>query len=493
MSQIAVNRLTYCYEGSFDPVFEQVTLTLDTSWKLGLIGRNGRGKTTFLKLLCGELDAHGAISACAEFEYFPYLVSDPSKTGQELFEQIAPGAQDWEIFRELSLLDVSAEALFRPFDTLSSGEQTKLLLACMFLRENAFLLIDEPTNHLDAPARDAVERYLKRKNGFILVSHDRSLLDSCVDHILSINRLSIDLEQGNYTSWEQNRERREQYERGENERLEREIRRLSETAARAGAWAQQTESAKKGSRISGLRPDRGYIGHKSAKMMKRAKAVQSRAQQAAEQRRLLLREVEETALLTLPALRPVHSLVAECRDLAVCYGQTPVFEGMSFQVLRGERVALTGANGCGKSSVLKLLAGMQVPHSGLIRLAGGITVSYLPQDTSCLKGELRAFLQKHGFEEPLFKAILRKLSFERDQFEKPMEEFSEGQKKKVLLTASLCTPAHLYIWDEPLNYIDLPSREQIEQLLKTGTQTMVFVEHDRAFRAAVATKEILFE
>lgn len=169
------------------------------------------------------------------------------------------------------------EALSQPFATLSHGEQTKLLLAALFCRDDPFLLIDEPTNHLDEHARAGIAAYLRSKSGFILVSHDRAFLDGCVDHILAINRTRIDLRQGNFSSWYENKQREDRQEIERNERLQADIRRLSAAARRTADWSEQAEKSKTGSRNSGLRPDRGYIGHKAAKMMKRSKAIEQRA------------------------------------------------------------------------------------------------------------------------------------------------------------------------------------------------------------------------
>lgn len=485
MSMIQVEGLTFSYPSSYDMIFEKVSFQLDTDWKLGFVGRNGRGKTTFLRLLMGDYAYSGRISASVPFDYFPYPVADPWQRTGDILAGICPAAREWQFVRELSLLRVDAGALYRPFTTLSNGEQTKALLAALFLNEGHFLLIDEPTNHLDAEARQLVAAYLQKKKGFILVSHDRAFLDGCVDHILSLNRATIEVQSGSFSSWLENFQRRQESEQARSAHLKKDIARLQQTARRTALWADRVEASKTGA------ADKGYVGHKSAKMMKRAKCVEARQQQAIAEKSALLRDAEAAGPLKLSPLAHHASRLAAFEDVTVCYDGKAVCGPVSFALHRGERVALEGCNGSGKSSLLKLLLGQPICHTGRVATASGLIVSYLPQDASHLRGTLTELAREARIDGDLLRAILRKLDFERRQFEKDLSELSGGQKKKVLLAKSLCEQAHLYVWDEPLNFIDLYSRMQIEQLIREFAPTMLFVEHDRAFRQAVATRSIL--
>lgn len=485
---IKADSLTFSYPGSGDNIFENVSFQIDTDWKLGFVGRNGRGKTTFLKLLLGKYKYSGKIISSVQFDYFPYEVPDKSEMTENILHRICPLAEDWEIMRELSLLDVCADVLYRPFETLSNGEQTKTLLAALFLNEGHFLLIDEPTNHLDISARKIVSAYLQKKKSFILVSHDRSFLDGCTDHILSLNRANIEVQSGNFSSWMENFERQQSFEASQNERLKKDIARLKQSARRAAAWSEKAESGKYGVQDSGLKADRGYVGHKSAKMMKRSKAIEARREQAIEQKAELLKNTETAEDLKISPLVYHSDTLVSFSDVSVSYAEKTVCRHVSFTVKRGDRIALDGKNGSGKSSLLKLLTGQPIEHTGEVRIGSGLVISYVPQDTSHLRGSLSDFARQSGIDESLFKTILRKMDFERIQFEKDMSDLSEGQKKKVLIAGSLCEHAHLYIWDEPLNFIDLYSRMQIEQLITEFSPTMIFVEHDSAFRTSAATK-----
>ena len=484
MSMIRVENLTFSYPSSFDPVFENANFQIDTDWKLGFVGRNGKGKTTLLKLLQGEYEFRGKITSSVKFDYFPFEVSDKTQFTEDVLREICPLAKEWEVIRELSYLKVEETVLWRPFETLSNGEQTKVMLAALFLNEGHFLLIDEPTNHLDVAARRQVADYLNRKKGFILVSHDRQLLDRCVDHILSLNRADIEVQSGNFSSWKENFDRQQKFETAKNERLRRDIRRLKESAKQTENWSDRVEASKRGA------ADKGYVGHKAAKMMKRSKTVEARQQKAVEEKSKLLRNAESAELLKINPLAYHSDTLVSFSETAVFYEGCQVCGPLTFKVRGGERVILNGRNGSGKSSLLKLLLKAPIDYTGTVTIGSGLVISYVPQDTSHLQGTLTEFAEKNNLEESLFKAILRKLDFERVQFEKDMKDFSAGQKKKVLIAKSLCEPAHLYIWDEPLNYIDIYSRIQIEEMITQISPTMLLVEHDAAFREKIGARVV---
>ncbi|GBG07549.1 Lsa family ABC-F type ribosomal protection protein [Paenibacillus agaridevorans] len=490
MSLIQVSKLTFAYEGSYDPIFENVSFQIDTNWKLGFTGRNGRGKTTFLNLLLGKHEYEGTISASVEFDYFPFQVKDRGRMAIEVVEDIAPDYEHWKLMRELNLLQVGEDVLYRSFETLSNGEQTKMLLAALFLKDNHFLLIDEPTNHLDMEARELVSQYLRGKEGYILVSHDRAFLDNCVDHILSINRTDITVQRGNFSDWWENKKRQDNFELAENDKLKKDIKRLSEAAKRTSNWSDEVEKSKNGTLNSGSKIDKGYVGHKAAKMMQRSKSIESRQSDAIEEKSRLLKNVESADSLKLTQLHYHKNRLVELDRVSIYYGETPATGEINFDIERGERIALSGRNGSGKSSLLKLICGEELKYTGTMRRGSGLVVSYVSQDTSHLNGSLSQYARDYGIDESLFKSILRKLDFSRVQFEKDISAYSGGQKKKVLIARSLCEQAHLHVWDEPLNFIDVISRMQIEQLLLDYAPTLLFVEHDREFTNAIATERI---
>ncbi len=535
MAQINVNHLTFYYEGSSDNIFEDVSFSIDTCWKLGFIGRNGKGKTTFLNLLLGKYEYQGTIQAPAVFDYFPYQLNRRylQACAAEFYDQLKPGSELWQVACELDKLEVDAEALYRPFATLSQGERTKVLLALLFSGDNDFLLIDEPTNHLDLEARESVKKYLAKKKGFLLVSHDRDLLDACIDHVLVLNRCSIEVQAGNFSSWQENKARADAFSLAENEKHRKEINKLAQAAKRAAQWADKSERSKIGFdpiKDPGHGGKRAYIGAKTKKMESRVKQMEKRIGKEIKEKEGLLQDIELSVDLKVSPLAHPKNVLVTAKDYGLKYAgaKGSVMQHVDFELCQGDRMFVCGKNGCGKSSLIQsilrhirrqqtdlgqtsypqsamactahpelensiIIQADQVLETGLIKAASSLQVSYVDQDTSYLAGTVSEFCAGRNLEESLFCAVLSQLGIERVQFSKKLEEFSEGQKKKALLAASLLTPAHLYIWDEPLNYIDLFSRIQLERLIKKYQPTMLVVEHDARFQEEIATKRLFLD
>lgn len=563
MSQILVRDLTFSYDTAYDNIFEHVSFLMDTDWRLGFIGRNGKGKTTLLKLLLGKYEYQGSITATVDFDYFPFEVNNSDKVTLQVMKDIIAPFTVWEaemeqcikeqekiielrsiskaqegntgntgnkgndnivlqdantvnteialqevmerygqlldlyqahdgyqieeyIEKELAKLKVDSSVLVRPFSTLSFGERTKVMLVALFLKKNNFLLIDEPTNHLDRQGRETLAEYLQSKKGFILVSHDRAFLDACIDHVISINRADIEIVKGNYSSWRENRDMQDQYELDKNEQLKKDITVLSEAAKRTAGWSDQIEASKIGAHVG----DRGFVGHKSAKMMKRAKAIERRTTDAIEEKKGLLKNLEQPVPLKLNILPFPKKRLIEAEDLSLFYGDREIAANINFLLEGGDRIAVEGRNGSGKTTLFNLLLGEEVNYKGRYRVAPGLKISYVSQDTTGLQGNLKEYAFSQGIDETIFKTVLRQLDFDRNQFEKEISDFSAGQKKKVLLAKSLSEPAHIFLWDEPLNYIDVFSRLQIEELILKYQATMIFIEHDKLFQEKIATKVV---
>ena len=272
-----------------------------------------------------------------------------------------PDVENWRVMCELSELQVDAELLYRPIRTLSFGERTKVMLAVLFAGENDFLLIDEPTNHLDKDAREVVKSYLAGKKGFILVSHDRDLLDACVDHVLVLQRSSIDVQSGNFSSWWENKERADAFAKAENEKHMKEIGRLKGAMDQSQRWATKGENTKIGydplKEHDRTKNARTYISSKTKKMESRVKVFEQRMEKQIAEKEGLLNDIEQVRDLRLSPMEHFRDRVVEARELSLRYADsdTPVFSGLTFEIRNGERVFLQGKNGCGKTSLIKAI------------------------------------------------------------------------------------------------------------------------------------------
>lgn len=519
MSVIQINHLSFTYDGGLMPVFTDLTLRLDSAWRLGLVGRNGRGKTTLMRLLKGELQGTGQIISAVDFDLFPFHLDLSRDAQSALIDSLAPYTT-WEaemanclaagtpealnqygdiqarymaengyairslLAKEAALLGLEPEALGRPLSSFSPGERVRLMMAALFLRKNRFLLIDEPTNHLDMAGRERMAQYLSGKSGFLVASHDRSFLDIACNHILALEKEGARVVNGNYSTYRENKQRQDDYERAENERIHKDLRRLRASARETANWSDKIEATKIGQGVS----DRGFVGAQSARMMKRSLAIQGRIERQAQEQESLLKNLEYTAPITLPVLQHKSQVLLRLEKAGFSYEKRPLFENLDLVVKPGDRLAITGPNGAGKTTLLKVLKGDLTPTAGSAWRPQRLVISWLPQTSQHLTGTPREIAARRGLDLTRLLTMLRKFDLPREHFDQDSAGFSLGQKKKLLLAMSLSQPAHLYLWDEPLNDIDPESREQIEDMLLSTEAALVFIEHERAFVEKVASQ-----
>ena len=494
MSTIQITNLSFAYPGQ-TILFTKQNLTFDSSWKLGLTGRNGRGKTTLLNLIRGVLSGSGHISMPLEPLYFPQPVKDPTQDAWVIAEK-ATTAELWEVQRELSLMHTDDGILYRAFDSLSGGEQTKVLLAATFASDTGFPLLDEPTNHLDIAGRDQIAAYLHQKQqGFIVISHDRHFLDVATDHTLTIEKQQLVLTQGNYSAYEQAKKLKDQTEYAEQSKLRHDIGRLKETAANKRQWSQNREGDKYGNphqKGSGSINNTGFIGARSARVMQKAKNLEHRMDKAITDKESLLQNVEFIDPLKMNYQPDHHATLLRVRNVQLSYDGSPLFaKPVSFELNKGDRVALIGPNGSGKSSLIAAILGhFKGTITGEIELAQTAARSIVRQHYPDNVGTLTKFAEKRQLHYQDLLSNLKKLGMPRSAFQTPIQQLSAGQQKKVELAASLATPTGLYLWDEPLNYLDVFNQDQLVTVIQNVQPTMLVTEHDRDFIDAISTKVV---
>jgi len=510
--------MDFYYGEYFNPIFESVNLNLDITWKLGLIGRNGRGKTTLLNLIKGNIEpTRGKVVVPIQTEMFPYA-HDTSGTCLEVIRRCIAPYDKWEekmhmmeehmtescmdaygdileaytdadgfiinelIEKEMNLMGLRLDLLELPFLALSGGEKTKVQIIALFLKKNRFLLLDEPTNHLDLEGRDTLSNYLNHKSGFIVVSHDRLFVDSIVDHILSINKSNIYIEKGGYSSWQINKDRQDYYEYKTSEKLKREIKNLEEATKRTRTWSDNKESEKKG-----CDGDKGYIGAKAKKMMKRAIVFEKRMNQNLEEKKMLLKNMETPRDIILKQEDIDIETLLEVKNVTLGYNNHTVIEDISFRINKGNRIWVKGINGSGKTTLLKAILGELNLMSGNIDIADGVKLVYSSQVPRWQSGYLLDRMKEEGIPRHWFQMVLNYLDIDDSYYTRPIESFSEGEKKKIDIARSLMGSEHILVWDEPLNYVDITIRTQIEKAILKYQPTMIFVEHDAYFGERITT------
>lgn len=525
MSCININSLSFYYNDSVDKVFDNLTLNIDTSWRLGLIGKNGRGKSTFLNLLNIKLfPVKGEIVSDLNTFYFPYVPEyieqttfnvikenvAPYNFWEKQMETLSKASDEKSIFdysevleryqnasgyeidsmieKEFTELGMSSNLLKREFRTLSGGEQTRALIVSLFLKKDSFPLIDEPTDHLDMKGRMILGEYLSKKKGFIVVSHDRNFLDTCIDHVLSINKSDVRINNGNYSQWKHNMEIEEEFEKRKNENLRREVNSLEIAARKGRRWSDGKEKEKIGATREFT--DKGNIGRRSAKLMKRALNIEARVEKKLEEKKSLLKNVEDERKLKIETKKKNEKLLS-VTNASLSFDDERIFENISFDINRGDRIALIGDNGCGKTSLIRALMKEINLNEGLIHIPTYVKISYASQNPNWNKGYLRDHLKREKIDETKFRHILGVMGAWGELFDRPLETFSKGQLKKVELCRSFLEQCDLMIWDEPLNYLDVSSREQLEEVILEFKPTMLFTEHDKAFVENIATEVIV--
>ena len=518
MAKLELKDLSFYYDEFYHPVFEHVNLRLNSDWNLGLIGRNGKGKTTLLNLLSGELEpSSGKLERIGSISKFPYPY-DKKYTNtldvikecigkyatmehelEQLQKELEKGtdyldaycdlqehyanADGYEmenrIEAELDQFGFSKDILERDFHTLSGGEQTCMFIIALFLRKDPFVMLDEPTNHLDVEKRGLLCEYLKKKNGFILVSHDYEFLDQVVDHILAINKADITLEQGNYSTWKRNMMQKEEYERKLQEELIKEISALEQRAEKSRDWSgignKQKYPFACHARTNGTRA-----------YMRMAKRSEQKILDDIEQKKTLLRNVEEEKDLSILNQMKIEESIIRLEGFNFSYDKKPLIENLYLSVEPGDRVWIQGKNGAGKSTLLKIIMG-ELDNSDVYYVEG-VKIAYASQIPKWDSGDIVDLIKPE--EKELFDKMCDAFDLPEDKYTRPLETFSSGELRKIDLARALSQSSDLLILDEPLNYMDYLFKAQLKKAITDQELTLIFVEHDREFGKAIATKTV---
>ena len=480
-----VNDMTFRHAGR--TIFERTTVAVERGWRVGLVGRNGAGKTTLLRLIAGDLhpdagdvrltgrvrvgkvaqEAPGGSRSlldtvlAADSERSALLAEaettgDPARLAEvhERLAVIRAEAAPARAARILAGLGFDEAAQQRPCGEFSGGWRMRVALAALLFAEPDLLLLDEPTNHLDLEAAIWLESYLKSYPGtLILVSHDRGLLNRTVDRILHLEAERLSLYQGNY----------DRFERTRRERLER------EAATNTKIQAQR-------------RHIQAFVDRFRAKATK-ARQAQSRLKMLEKLQPIVSVVESQTVRLDFPRPEPLSPPVLALEGGAVGYGETPVLQRLDLRIDMDDRIALLGANGNGKSTLARLLAGRLKPAAGRLTRSPKLRVGYFAQDQAeelDLAGTALTNLQRlmpMATEEKL-RSHLGRFGFSADKADTKAAKLSGGEKARLLFALVSREQPHLLILDEPTNHLDVDAREALVQALGEFEGGVILVSHD---------------
>jgi len=509
MIDISVQGLVKAFEVDKN-ILDGVTFEIQAGERVGLLGKNGAGKTTLFRLLVGEIEKDEGeivfgtgkrIGLISQIPKYPadYTTEDVLKSAhsrlyelqeefERLGEEMAAGAEgdtltrydkalasferqggyemDMDRNRVANGLDISSAMREQLFSTLSGGEKTRVNLARLILEKTDILLLDEPTNHLDLKSTQWLEGYLEKFPGTVLViSHDRYFLDTVVTRTIEIDRGKAVLYGGNYSYYIDEKARREAEQLARWEREQVEINRLSTRATQMTGW-----------------------GTGNKKVAKKAKAMRSRLARM-ERTERPTGEKQLKARLTEKSFRGDSLMAAE--HLTKGFDGRVLFDDVALDVVGGERIALIGDNGTGKSTLLKLIMGEEHPDTGTIKFGPTVKKAYLPQIIRFeepRRNMVDTLIYELGASAQTARNRLGAFKFHGEDVFTPVKALSGGEQSRLRLCMLMEGNVNFLILDEPTNHLDIQSREWMEEVLEDYNEALLVVSHDRYFISRFATR-----
>ena len=515
MSLLSVSGLSFRHLSTIE-LFRNVTFSVDEGDCLAIVGANGTGKSTLLRILAGELEPltgtiarrkdiriataeqEGATGEGSLFDYVfgaqPVLARlraqlaepdrDPSGYAELVNEYEASGgyAAEAATKRLLDGLGFAPGEWDLPPASLSGGQRTRAALARALHTEADLLLLDEPTNHLDIAAREWLENWLAGQGGCVLVSHDRTLLRKTANRVLEIERGRVKLFTGGYDDYRAKRALHERQAWANYDAFER-----RKAAAELAAQRRSRLAARVATAPPGARSSHDFYRRKAAKVARTGRLLRERVDHAPK----IPKPWEEQPIpnLEFENVRRSGDIALSVDNLAKSYPGKALFSGIRFDLPRGARLAVTGPNGSGKTTLLRTLLGLESADSGVVRFGAHVTPCQYAQDAENLDSGATP-LEACG-SSTLARTLLACLKVRPDRIDQPLADASAGERAKVALVRLLVSEANLLVLDEPTNHLDIEAQEALEQTLIQYPGTIVLVSHDRSFLEAIAPQHFL--
>ena len=467
-------------ENGDNRLFDGVDLQIEAGERLCLVGRNGAGKSTLMKLLTHEVQADdGELVHSPDLKIARLQQDVPHGSQARVFDIVAEGLTSlhpedawqvqWKVETVLSRLALDAET---PFDSLSGGWKRRALLARALVSEPDLLLLDEPTNHLDIPAIEWLEEFLLGFKGTLLfVSHDRTFVQKLATRIIESDRGKLSSWQGTFQQYQ---ERKQAALDAEAQQAALFDKRLAdeEVWIRQGVKARRTRNEGRVRRLEAMREE-------------------------FKQRRNLQGKVKAE----IGQADASGKVVIEAKQLHYAWQTQQLIQDFSTTILRGDKIGIIGANGVGKTTLIKLLLGQLTPNSGTVTLGTRLQVAYFDQHRAQFDNEKNLrdnlapnmdFLEINGQKKHVI-SYLQDFLFTPLQIQKPVKVLSGGERNRLLLARLFAQPSNLLVLDEPTNDLDAETLELLEELLIDYPGTLLLISHDRSFLNSVVTRSIVFE
>jgi ATP-binding cassette subfamily F protein 3 len=482
------------YDGK--KVLEQISGAITPGDKIGLVGRNGVGKTTLVKILAGQetcdagkIDYAPITGKIVYLEQYPQFVATDS-----VYEAVLRVAenncqlqlQDVEtmVKKSLHIMGIAEERWEQRALSLSGGEKTKLALCRVWVSDYDLLILDEPTNHLDLVSCEWLENFVANlAQPMVIISHDRYFLDQVTTKIWELTTEGLKEYAGNYSGYRRQKEIEEQSIAKEYQKQQLKIRHLKQVISERRGWYKNAHTAA------------GQNDFYRSKAKKHAKAVKAKER---ELERVEKEQIAKPQKAPTPAFAIINKnitgkkfppVLVRGEKVGKSFGEKVLFQGASFAIERGDKIALLGANGAGKTTLLKIIAGLDQSYSGEVTISPSVNIGYFAQELDNL--DLEATILDHvltvGASVEEARLLLACLLFRGDAVDKKIGCLSMGERGRVAFAKLILAGANLLILDEPTNYMDIESKEKIEEVITDFNGSLIFVTHDRYFMR-LATK-----